>query len=380
MGPSSPEPTPSPKPSICPANAVLPPITAIDEMSNSDAIVRAKESGAFPFMLIGTPPNYQVLHIFPGIAILALRPGSVYSCWAVEAHLFILNAPIPREFPVEIQTLPAVADRSPALAPSGLRLQHANDHPPAVAARLGEEVVHGAARFFRRVNHAPLDAVAQGLRREVHEDRFFGLVHHPIRHGFPHPHAGDAPNLVVEALQVLHIHGGEDVDAGIQQRAHVLPAFFAARAGHVGMGELIDQGHGGLAAQDRLGIHLLELRAAVGNGTARDGFQALGLGDGVAAAVRLEVGDDDVRSPGAERLRLVEHTVGLADPGGVAEVDLSSLGSWWRFQSIGAPTHPSRPRQAYAIITKCASSVVLRSIRKSWAESRASAACACPSA
>src|ERR1035437_2892828 len=26
--------------------------------------------------------------------------------------------------------------------------------------RLGEEVIHGAARFFRRVNHAALDAVA----------------------------------------------------------------------------------------------------------------------------------------------------------------------------------------------------------------------------
>src|ERR1017187_2865046 len=39
-------------------------------------------------------------------------------------------------FPVEIQTLPAVADRSPALTPSGLRPQHANDHPPAVTARL----------------------------------------------------------------------------------------------------------------------------------------------------------------------------------------------------------------------------------------------------
>src|ERR1035441_1532436 len=136
MGPSCPEPVPSPKPSICPANAVLPPITASDEMSNSDASVRAEESRAFPFMLIGIPPNYQVLHIFPGIAILAFRPGSVYSRWAIEAHLFILNAPIPREFPVEIQTLPAVADRSPALAPSGFRLQHANDHPPAVAARL----------------------------------------------------------------------------------------------------------------------------------------------------------------------------------------------------------------------------------------------------
>jgi hypothetical protein len=42
----------------------------------------------------------------------------------------------PAPFPVEIQTLPAVADSSPDLAPSGLRPQHINHHPSAVTAGL----------------------------------------------------------------------------------------------------------------------------------------------------------------------------------------------------------------------------------------------------
>jgi hypothetical protein len=42
----------------------------------------------------------------------------------------------PRPLAVEIQTLPAVADGGPNLAPSGLRSQHVNHHPSAVTARL----------------------------------------------------------------------------------------------------------------------------------------------------------------------------------------------------------------------------------------------------
>jgi len=37
-------------------------------------------------------------------------------------------------FAVEIQTFPTVADGGPDLAPSGLRSQHVNHHPSAVAA------------------------------------------------------------------------------------------------------------------------------------------------------------------------------------------------------------------------------------------------------
>ena len=81
-------------------------------------------------------------------------------------------------------------------------------------------------------------------------------------------------------------------------------------------------GHGRFAAQDGVGIHLLELRAGVGDDAARNDFEAFGLGDGVLAAVRLEVADDDVHALAAQLLGLLQHAVGLADPGGVAQVDL----------------------------------------------------------
>src|ERR1039458_9906650 len=99
---------------------------------------------------------------------------------------------------------------------------------------LGEEVVERAVGFFRGVDDAALDAIAQGARGEIDEHALIGFVDHPIRHGFAHADSGNLPDLVVEAFQVLHVHVGEDVDSGVEQFVHVLPAFGVLAAGGVG--------------------------------------------------------------------------------------------------------------------------------------------------
>src|ERR1019366_2419852 len=139
--------------------------------------------------------------------------------------------------------------------------------------------------------------------------------------------SGNVPDLVVEAFQVLHVHGSEDTDSGVEQFVHVLPALGVLAAGDVAVGELVDHRHSGLAPQDGLGIHFLELGTGVGYDAARHGLQALCLGNGLAAPVRFEVADGDVDTLGAEGLGLVEHAVGFADPRGIAEVDLEVAGT-----------------------------------------------------
>src|ERR1035441_8949714 len=186
----------------------------------------------------------------------------------------------------------------------------------------GEKVVERAARLLRGVDHAALDAIAQGLRREIDQHALVGFIHHPIRDGFADADSGNVPDLVVETFQVLHVHGGEDADSGVEQLVHILPALGVLAAGDVAVGELVDHRHGGLAAQHGLGIHLLELGAGVGNDAARHDLQALCFGNGLTAPVRFEVADGDVDSLGAEGLGLIEHAIGFADPRGIAEIDL----------------------------------------------------------
>src|SRR5574340_342426 len=51
------------------------------------------------------------------------------------------------------------------------------------------------------------------------------------------------PHLsLVQALEMLDVDRRVDVDPGGQELLHVLPALLVARAGGVGVGELVDQG------------------------------------------------------------------------------------------------------------------------------------------
>ena len=40
---------------------------------------------------------------------------------------------------------------------------------------------------------------------------------------------------------MLNIYCGDDVDTGVEQRLHVLPALLMGAARHVGVGEFIDE-------------------------------------------------------------------------------------------------------------------------------------------
>ena len=109
---------------------------------------------------------------------------------------------------------------------------------------------------------------------------------------------------------------------GVEQLLDVLPALLVARAGHVGVRELVDQGHLRAAGQHGVDVHLGEGGAAVGELAARarpPGPSSM-LG-GVPAAVGLDEPDHDVGAALGAAVALAEHRVGLADPGCCTEVD-----------------------------------------------------------
>ena len=77
---------------------------------------------------------------------------------------------------------------------------------------------------------------------------------------------------------------------GVAELLDVLPPLLVAGAGGVGVGELVDEGHGRRPADHRLGVHLLERRAPVGDRPAGDDLEPLELRRGVRAPVGLDVG------------------------------------------------------------------------------------------
>ncbi len=120
---------------------------------------------------------------------------------------------------------------------------------------------------------------------------------------------------------MLDVDGGDDVDAGVQQFLHVLPALGVARARRVGVRQLVDECDLRSAGEHGVEIHLLEGGAAVGDPGARHDLKTLDQLGGVLASVGLHEAHHHVGAPLGSPVALTEHVVGLAHAGGVAEID-----------------------------------------------------------
>ena len=98
-----------------------------------------------------------------------------------------------------------------------------------------------ALGLLRQVDLAGLQPLEQLVGRQVDHHHLVGLVEQPVGHRLPDADAGDAADDVVQALQVLHVHRRPDVDAGVEQLLHVLPALGVARARRVAVRQLVEQ-------------------------------------------------------------------------------------------------------------------------------------------
>ena len=107
-------------------------------------------------------------------------------------------------------------------------------------------------------------------------------------------HAGDLAHDVVEALDVLDVDRGVDVDAGVEQLLDVLVAALVAAAGHVAVRQLVDDRDARLAREQGIEIELGELPVLVGDvaGAAAPPGRRAGLG--FDAAVGFDQADDHV--------------------------------------------------------------------------------------
>jgi len=80
------------------------------------------------------------------------------------------------------------------------------------------------------------------------------------------------------------------------------------------------------AAENGAGVHFLEDGAAVVELAARYDLQALSFGDGILPAVRFKVADDHIPAAALQLLGLFQHLVGLADTGGITQIDFKLPG------------------------------------------------------
>ncbi|MNG93951.1 hypothetical protein D3C79_529430 [compost metagenome] len=120
---------------------------------------------------------------------------------------------------------------------------------------LREERVDRRPCLFRHIHLALAQALQQLARRQVDQHQLEGFLQDPVGQGLAHMHTGDVADLVVEAFQVLDVDRGIDVDACSQQFLDILPALGVAAAGHIAVGQFIDEGQTRRSREQAVKVH-----------------------------------------------------------------------------------------------------------------------------
>ena len=159
-----------------------------------------------------------------------------------------------------------------------------------------EVVLERTLGLLGNVDLAFLEALDQVVGRQIDQFDTVGAVENSIGHHLPHAHTRDLRYDIVQALDVLDVDGGVDVDAGVQQLLDVLVALWMAAARDIGVRELVDQDQAGTPPQRGVDVELVQDAIDVDRRLAGNDLEALEQRLGLFAAVRLDHAHDDVHA------------------------------------------------------------------------------------
>ena len=136
-----------------------------------------------------------------------------------------------------------------------------------------------------RVDVAACEPVAERDRGEIDQLQLFRATHGLVRDRLALLDGCDLLDDVVQRLQVLDVHGRDDVDPGLEQLLDVLPALRIARAGDIGVRELVDERDLRPPGEHGVDIQLLEVTVPVAHPPSRHHLESADLLGRLAAAV-----------------------------------------------------------------------------------------------
>ena len=128
---------------------------------------------------------------------------------------------------------------------------------------LAEKIFQRPPHAFLRINVATPHPVLQRLRSQVDHHDFVDSLQHPVGNRFPHLDPGDSLHRRGHALQMLDVHGGENVNPRIQQFQHIFIAFAMLAALDIGVRQFVHQRDPRVARENGVHVHLFEGRALV---------------------------------------------------------------------------------------------------------------------
>ena len=185
----------------------------------------------------------------------------------------------------------------------------------------GEKVRHGPLGLLLAIDLAAFQPFHQFGRLDIHDLHLIGPVKDRIRNPLPDGDAGDGGHRIVQTFNMLHIDGGIDIDAGLQQLVHILIALFMPGAGGVAVGQFVHQNEPGLSLQRPVQIKFPKENIPVGYIFHRNLLQIVYQLHRLRAGVRLDIAHHHINALTLCGMGGFQHGIGLADAGGVAEKD-----------------------------------------------------------
>ena len=189
-----------------------------------------------------------------------------------------------------------------------------------------EIMLQRALGLLGDVDLAFLQPLDQIVRCEVNQFDRVRPIEHLVRHGFAHPHMRDLGDHVVEALDVLDVDSGVDVDTAREQLLGVEIALGMPAAGGIGVREFVDQRDLRPTRDDRIEVHLLEDLISVFESLARNDFEPPQQPFRFRTPVGLDHANDHIDAGFCLGVRAQQHLVSLADAGGGADENLEPAG------------------------------------------------------
>lgn len=118
----------------------------------------------------------------------------------------------------------------------------------AAAARRGTQPqrpdIDRSACRRRQVDPAGSDPVKQIIGRDVDQFDLFGQINHAVGNCLADDDARDLADDVIEALDVLDVERGPDIDPRSKEVVDILPPLVVEAAGGIGVREFVDEQDG----------------------------------------------------------------------------------------------------------------------------------------
>ncbi len=120
---------------------------------------------------------------------------------------------------------------------------------------------------------------------------------------------------------MLHVDGGDDVDAPLKDFEHILITFGVAAAVGVGVGQLVDQRYLRGPGDDGVDVHLLKDGVPHPPYKAGQAFETFGQRLRIRAVMLLQIADDHVHFLPLEAQAFLKHGVGFPHTRRVSQID-----------------------------------------------------------